>query len=85
MIRSAWVVCLVALLPAVGALQAQSVYGEIRGTITDSSGAVISGAAVTVTNNGTGEARKVQTDTAGNYAAVNLEAAPDSASRRPES
>ncbi len=74
MIRSAAVVCLLALLPAAGALRAQSVYGEIRGTVTDPSGAVISGAAVTLTNNGTGEARKVQTDSAGNYAAVNLEA-----------
>jgi len=34
----------------------------------------ISGAAVTLTNNGADEARKVQSDPAGNYAAVNLEA-----------
>ena len=55
-------------------LLAQSIYGEIRGTVTDPSGAVISGAAITATNTGTGEPRRVSTDLAGNYAIVNLEA-----------
>jgi len=55
-------------------VQAQSVYGEIRGTVTDPSGAVVSGVTVTATNTATGEGRKVSSDVAGNYAFVNLEA-----------
>ena len=42
-------------------------YGEINGTVTDPSGAVISGATVTVTNTATNIARTVQTNAAGNY------------------
>jgi hypothetical protein len=41
--------------------------GEITGTVSDSSGAVVSGATVTVTNTGTNQARKVTTSAAGNY------------------
>ena len=42
-------------------------YGEINGTVTDPTGAVITGANVTVTNTATNIARTVQTNTAGNY------------------
>ena len=42
-------------------------YGEINGTVTDPSGAVITGANVTVTNTATNIARTVQTNAAGNY------------------
>src|SRR5947208_1636722 len=57
-----------------GRASAQSIFGEIRGTVTDPTGAVVTGAAVTVTNTGTGESRKVATDFAGNYSVVNIEA-----------
>lgn len=60
-----------ALAPQVSA---QSIFGEIRGLITDRSGAVIAGVSVTVTNTGTTESRKVQSDEAGQYSAVNLPA-----------
>ncbi len=53
---------------------AQSIYGEIRGTVTDATGAVVAGATVTVNNTGTAESRKLVTDSFGNYSAVNLEA-----------
>lgn len=56
------------------AAHAQSIFGEIRGTVQDPSGAVVAGSAVTATNTGTGEVRKTATDSLGNYSLVNLEA-----------
>src|SRR5260370_35263068 len=44
-----------------------STTGAIRGTVTDSQGAVISGATVTVTSTATGQARTVKTDSSGQY------------------
>ena len=57
-------------------LSAQSIYGEIRGTVFDPSGAVIADAQVRATNKATGEARSVKSDAAGNFALLNLEAGP---------
>jgi hypothetical protein len=42
--------------------------GSIQGTITDQAGAVLSGAKVTITNKGTGQASSVTTTSAGAYA-----------------
>jgi hypothetical protein len=56
------VACL--LLLAAG-LAAQTATGEITGTVTDSTGAVVPGATVTVTNLTTNARRSVQTNTAG--------------------
>ncbi len=42
-------------------------YGEITGSVADSSGAVVAGASVTVTNTGTNATRQVQTSATGNY------------------
>ena len=53
-------------------LPAQTFYGSIFGTVTDSAGAVIPGANTTLTNQGTGERRTVETESAGNYQYVNL-------------
>jgi len=44
-----------------------STTGGLTGTVTDPSGAVISGATVTITNLGTGQARSVTTDSNGSY------------------
>src|SRR5437867_3355846 len=55
------------LLP--GSLAAQAVTGTIIGVITDSSGAVMPGASVTLTNTGTGLTRIVITDSNGEYTA----------------
>ncbi|MBI1353470.1 MAG: TonB-dependent receptor plug domain-containing protein [Acidobacteria bacterium] len=53
---------------AMGALPLSSqTFGEITGSVTDSSGAVIAGAKVTVTNAGTNVTREVETNEAGNY------------------
>ena len=69
-------ICAIAMIAAMASVPAgaQSIFGEIRGTVTDPSGAVITGATVTVTNTGTNETRKVTTDAVGNYAVVNIEA-----------
>ncbi len=53
--------------------QAQSV-GGITGTVTDSSGAVVAGANVTITNNGTSVVSKTVTSSAGTYSVTGLNA-----------
>jgi Carboxypeptidase regulatory-like domain len=50
----------------------QAVTGTIVGTVTDSSGAVVPGATVTLTNAGTGASRVVTTDREGEYTAPSL-------------
>jgi hypothetical protein len=59
------------LLTGSGA-RADDVYGRIRGTVTDPSGAVIPGVPVTATNIATGIARTVKTSSDGNYELANL-------------
>ena len=53
-------------------LFAQSTFGSIVGTVKDSSGAVIPGATVMLTNIGTAAQRTVVTDQHGDYSLVNL-------------
>ena len=66
------------LLVSIGALLfslpvfSQANLGQILGAVTDQSGGVIAGAMVTVTNTGTGVARTLTTDQAGEYIAPNL-------------
>ncbi len=50
----------------------QATSGRISGTVTDSSGAVIPNAAVTVTNSATNLVRTTQTDDSGFYTVTNL-------------
>src|SRR5580704_18431377 len=64
--------CVLVSLGSGQGLRAQSVHGSVLGTIIDASGAVISGAGVTLTNTGTNEERQTQSDTKGNYQFVNL-------------
>jgi hypothetical protein len=65
---------LIALICAIATalVPAQTFYGSIVGTVTDQSGATISGANVTLTNTGTAERRTGQTDNSGSYQFVNL-------------
>ncbi|HXI42413.1 MAG TPA: carboxypeptidase-like regulatory domain-containing protein, partial [Bryobacteraceae bacterium] len=65
------VVCLIGCL-AIAALQAQEITGNISGTVTDPSGSVIPGAAVTATNTGTGAQRTTQTTSSGVFFLNNL-------------
>ena len=51
---------------------AQNDVGSIVGFVTDSSGAVVPNAKVTIKNEGTGESRTVSTDGSGHYAVPNL-------------
>ena len=52
--------------------QAQTFFGSILGTVTDSTGATIPHASVVLTNLGTAERRTAETDESGNYQFVNL-------------
>jgi outer membrane receptor protein involved in Fe transport len=61
-----------ALLLAASAVSAQTFRGSILGTVTDATGAVISGATVKVRNSGTGLERSTQTTTDGNYTLTEL-------------
>lgn len=51
---------------------AQSVYGTISGTVTDSSGAAVADTTVTLTNLGTQEKHTMQTSASGEYTFVNV-------------
>ena len=53
-------------------VQGQSTYGSITGSVTDSSGAAIAAANVTLTNAGTSEKRTQPTNADGQYSFVNL-------------
>src|SRR5215467_11591149 len=59
-----FVVLICAALP----LGAQN-FGEITGSVTDASGAVVAGAVVTVTNTSTNQVRRAFTNETGNYSA----------------
>ncbi|HKC87529.1 MAG TPA: TonB-dependent receptor [Blastocatellia bacterium] len=67
-------VCVVCLSAAPSAAFAQSQLGtgSISGTVSDSNGAVISGATVTITNAGTGLVRKLTTGDSGHFSAPAL-------------
>src|SRR5690242_9923969 len=47
--------------------------GTIQGTVTDPSGAVVPGAKVTITNNGTGQTQTLNTNGSGLYSAGSLQ------------
>jgi hypothetical protein len=53
-------------------LNAQTSYGSVVGTITDAGGALLSGAQVQLTNNGTNAEQKAVTGSAGTYTFINL-------------
>jgi hypothetical protein len=59
-------------LCAVSQVRADELYGRIRGTVTDASGAVVPGATVTVTNQDTGISRTVLSQSDGGFEVVNL-------------
>ena len=52
--------------------QASSSTAELRGQVTDSSGAVVPGASVTITDLNKGTSRTTNTDDEGNYVFLNL-------------
>src|SRR4026208_1287275 len=67
--------CILNTLPSNSAywtVYAQTNVGRISGTVTDSSGGVIQGAAVKITNDATGLSRSATTDESGFYVVTNL-------------
>ncbi|MGH9469014.1 MAG: TonB-dependent receptor [Terriglobia bacterium] len=69
----AWIGMLIASFALFAApTMAQSTFGTITGTVTDQSGAVVPGATVTVTNEGTGIQRRVTTTGTGVYVVPDL-------------
>ena len=60
------------LLLATATLRAQQTSGSVVGTVTDNTGAVVSGATVTLTDVDTGDRRTATTNSAGDYQFVNL-------------
>jgi len=59
-----------ALTPTAG--WAQNVYGSITGVVTDTSGAAVAKAAVTLTNLDTGQKRTIESDASGDYSFPNI-------------
>lgn len=66
------VIALVGMVFFALSAQAQNIFGSIVGTVSDSTGAVLPGAAVTATNLGTGEMRNANTDNQGDYRILSL-------------
>ena len=64
--------CLLACALVTAPLGAQSFFGSIVGTVTDSTGAVVANASVTLTNTGTSEKKAAPSDANGNYQFMNL-------------
>jgi Carboxypeptidase regulatory-like domain/TonB dependent receptor len=58
---------LILVAAAPSTVLAQAVTGTLLGTVTDSTGAVVAGAKVTITNEGTGFTRTATTDASGEY------------------
>jgi hypothetical protein len=71
--RRSVVTVLITLLASLNSLQAQSTFGNLTGTVTDPSGAVVTGATVVITNKRTQVRRTVLTGTDGLYLAPNLD------------
>src|SRR5207302_5311799 len=63
-------IIVLALAPTSG--WSQNVYGTIAGTVTDTSGAAVANAIVTLTNLDTAQKRSIETDSSGNYTFVNI-------------
>lgn len=68
---AAWLYCVAVLFGAVS-LEAQTIVGQVSGTVRDSSGGVLPGAAVVVRNVGTGLTWQAVTSDAGFYVVTNL-------------
>jgi len=72
-LKTAMLVGILALLVAFASpLTAQSTFGSIVGTVKDTSGALVPGASVTLTNTGTAAIKTTPTDQHGDYSFLNL-------------
>src|SRR5262249_18730627 len=66
-VRSTYFIAIIIVSLSAGYLMAQAVTGTISGTVTDSTGQVIAGARVTITNEQTGSSRTQNTDESGDF------------------
>ena len=71
-----YLLILAALVSFTAAALGQTSMGRILGTVTDTTGAIVRGAEVTITNTATGVVREVTTTSAGDYVAPDLEPGP---------
>ena len=55
-----------------GAVDAQTSLGQIAGTVTDSTGSLLPGASITITNDGTQDIHTIKSDNGGFYVVTNL-------------
>jgi hypothetical protein len=62
------------LLPPLETVYGQSTFGEVRGTVSDSTGSAVPGATVQATKAATGETRNTATDGDGGFVLANLDA-----------
>ena len=70
-----WLVAIAALgFVSVQRLNAQVLYGSVAGTVTDQSGAVVPGAAISIINDNTGLTRNATTGSAGDFTIIDLPA-----------
>jgi hypothetical protein len=74
--KTIWLTLLTLWLACAGPAFAQTDRGNITGTVTDPSGAVVSGAKVTATNLETNEVRETNTTDEGNFTLTELKAGP---------
>src|SRR5690349_2346102 len=75
-VRDLWLASAVAVLLltiSAAAGWGQNVYGTIRGTAIDVSGAAVAEATITLTNLDNGGKQSINTDTSGNYTFVNIQ------------
>jgi len=69
-----WLMVTVLIVTLIGTLtaRAQVLYGTLTGTVTDKTGAVIPNAALSLTDQATGQVRSAAADAQGNYQLTNL-------------
>jgi len=67
LLRAACTVTLTSLSAAIALAQATTATGSVQGTITDPSGAVVSGAAIVIRSAMTGQELHIASSTAGTY------------------
>ena len=65
--RVSFFVCMLLLAACAPFTLAQNITGSVTGSVIDSSGAVVVGAKVTLTNTGTSETQNEPSDTSGNF------------------
>src|SRR3954454_7778940 len=68
-----WLTIFVIILSLTAGLSSQTYQGTINGTVTDKSGAVVSGAQINITNVGTNQSRTLRSNQSGEYSAPNLD------------